>query len=87
MSLNGKIEGDRIFIENPNNHIALFKEPHNNQPINISNTSYLKYPKISDNGKIITFSSKSFKMFLGSYIPSLLSSPFIIKLLNLKEIK
>jgi len=42
---------------------------------------------ISDNGKIITFSSKSFKMFLGSYIPSLLSTPFVIKLLNLKENK
>jgi hypothetical protein len=69
------------------NHFASFKESHEDQPIYISDTSYLKYPMISDNGKKITFSSKSFKMFLGSYIPSILSTPIVIKLLNIKENK
>ena len=85
LSLNNKIKGDKIFIEYHNCQIALFKEPPNDLPIYISDYSYLKYPMISDNGKKITFSSKSFKMFLGSYIPSILSSPIVLKLLNIKE--
>ena len=87
ISLNEEIEGDKIFFEEHDKKIAEFKEPENDNPIYINNNAYLKYPMISDNNKKITFSSESFEMFLGSYIPSLISSPLIIKLLNIKEDK
>ena len=87
INLNKKIEGDNIFILDHNKQVVLYKEPQNKEQFYISNLSYLKYPMISDNGKNITFSSKSFQMFLGSYIPSILQSPIIIKILNIKENK
>ena len=81
---NKVIEGQKIFIEDHNILLAKFKEPKNEQQIVISNIAYLHHPMISDDGKQLLFSSKRFKMFLGSYIPSLLSSPLKIKLLNIK---
>ena len=87
IALNQKNDRDSIFIVEHNKKIALYEEPKKKLPISISNIDFLKYPMISDNGKNLTFSSKLFKMFLGSYIPSTLSSPLIIKLLNLKENK
>ena len=87
IALNEEIEGGKIFLENHNSFIVYHKEPKNNDPMYISNDSYLKYPMISNSGDNITFSSKSFEMFLGSYIPSILSTPIIIKLLNLKQNK
>ena len=85
--INKDVAEYKIFDIEHNQQILLFEEPKQIKPIFISNVSYLKYPMISDNGKKITFSSKSFNMFLGSYIPSTLSSPLIIKLLNIKENK
>jgi len=84
---NKKIEGNKIFKEKHDIQIKFHEEPQKAQPIHIYKIEYLNYPMISDNEKSITFSSKSFHMFLGSYIPSILSSPLIIKLLNLKENK
>ena len=84
ISFNKKIEGDKIFIGNHDLKFVRHKEPKIQKLIYISNISYLKCPMISDNGEKITFSSKSFQMFLGSYIPSILFSPLIIKLLNIK---
>ena len=74
-----QIENDKIFLENHDKKIAIYEEPKNNIPIFISNISCLKYPMIGDNGGKITYFSRSFQMFLCSYIPSILSSPFIIK--------
>ena len=87
ISLNEKIKGNDIFTKNHDKEIVLYEKPKNEYSIYISNISYLKYPMISDNGESITFSSKSFQMFLGSYIPSLVLTPFVIKLLNIKENK
>ena len=84
IALNKKIEEDKIFYAEHNQSIVLYEEPKKEMHIYISNLSYLKYPMISDNGKDITFSSTSFQMFLGSFIPSILSTPLIIKLLNIK---
>ena len=81
-----QIEDDRIFIEDHDKHIILYEEPKKKEIFHITEDSYLKYPMISDNGTQITFSFKQFEMFLGSYIPSIISSPLIIKLLNLKGI-
>ena len=85
ISLNKNNKDYSIFIEDHDKIVALYEKKKYENPLYISNVSYLQYPMISDNGKAITFSSESFQMFLGSYIPSILSSPFIIKLLNIKE--
>ena len=85
ISLNQKIEGDGIFKANHDKKVIKFEEAKKYYNINIHNIRYLYYPMISENEKNITFSSKSFKMFLGSYIPSILSTSLIIKLLNLKD--
>ena len=87
IDLNEKIDGGKIFLENHNENIIYHQNPKSNDPIYISNDSYLKYPMISNTAEKITFSSKAFKMFLGSYIPSTLSTPLIIKLINLKQNK
>ena len=84
ITLNKEIEEEKIFSLDHDQNIILHTEPKKEMPIYISNLSYLKYPMISDNGENITFSSKSFQMYLGSFIPSILSSPLIIKLLNIK---
>ena len=84
ITLNKKIEEEKIFSVEHDAHLILHEEPKKEMQIYISNLSYLNYPMISDNGKNITFSSTSFQMFLGSFIPSILSSPLIIKLLNIK---
>ena len=85
ISFNTKIDNEKIFIKNHDKQIILYEEPSEDKPIYISNNSYLNYPMISDNGKTIIFSYKSFQMFLGSYIPSIISSPLAIKLLNIKK--
>ena len=82
--LNKKIEEEKIFSLEHDQHLVLHEEPKKEMQIYISNLSYLNYPMISNNGKNITFSSLSFQMFLGSFIPSILSSPIIVKLLNIK---
>ena len=88
IDINNKIEGDKIFLEEHDRKIPFHKEPSDkNYRIFIKNETYLKQPMISDDGKSIQFSSNSFQMFLGSYIPSIISSPIIIKLLNLKQNK
>ena len=86
---NKKLKSKNVFIKDHDKIIAKFKEPRGEQHIYISNIAYLHHPMISDDGKKIIFSSKLFKMFLGSFIPSSLSTHLIIKLLNIKgnEIK
>ena len=82
---NNKIKDEKVFTKDHDKIIAKFKEPpQGKQHIYISNIDYLHYPMISDDGKKIIFSSKKFKMFLGSFIPSSLSNHLIIKLLNIK---
>ena len=85
ISLNHEIENEKIFNISHKLNIVKYEEPKKNKPIYISNTAYLQQPMISDNSTQITFSSKSFQMFLGSYIPSIISDSFIIELLKLKE--
>ena len=85
ISFNENIEKNGIFLNNHDNQIALYEEPIHIKSIYISDNSVLNFPMISNNGKSIIFSFKYFQMFLGSYIPSLLSSPLMIKLLNVKK--
>ena len=74
LSFNKKIETDKIFLKNHDKIIQLYEEPSQKRPIFISNNSFLNYPMISNNGKSIIFSFKSFQLFLGSYIPSIIST-------------
>ena len=85
ISFNEKIEINKIFLRSHDKKIALYDESFQERPIFISNNFVLNYPMISNNGKSIIFSFKSFQMFLGSYIPSIISSPLMIKLLNIKK--
>ena len=84
---NENIETNGIFLSNHDSQILIYKEPTQNKSIYISDNSVLNCPMISNNGISVIFSFKSFKMFIGSYIPSILSSPLMIKLLNVKKSK
>ena len=85
ISFNEKLDKRKLFLKNHNKQLSLYDEPFQEKSVFIYNKSFLNYPMISNDGRSIIFSFKSFQMFLGSYIPSIISTPLIIKLLNIKK--